>query len=211
MICKTCFASVNLAALLLLSHNSHASVIAVVNGGFEQTLTNHSAEFGSRYPQQQITGSTSSGYNWILLPGTADTTGATVEFGGQRQLWGPGNGAVNGLTGSPDGGNYVAMGGSAFVGPLSQTLTGFTKGDNVTVSFWFAGAQQYGYNGATTEQLMVSLGDQTVGTEVLSDSNHGFTGWQRENVSFIASDSSEVLSFLAVGTPGGETALLSPG
>ena len=190
-------------ALSTAAVSAHANTINVVNGGFEQTLTNNSAEFGSRYTAQQVTGWTSTGYNFVFLPGTASTTGATGEYG-NVQLWGPGNGSNNGLSASPLGGNYLAMDGAFAQGPVSQTLSGLTVGAATTVSFYFAGAQQYGYTGATTEQFAVSLGGQTIDTEVLSDASHGFTGWQTENLTFTATSTSEVLSFLAIGTPGGE-------
>ncbi len=189
-------------AFSTLSVFAHANNINVVNGGFEQTLTKNSAEFGSRYTAQQVTGWTSTGYNFVFLPGTADTTGATGEYG-NVQLWGPGNGSDNGLSSSPLGGNYLALDGAYAQGPVSQTLTGLTVGAATTVSFYFAGAQQSGYTGATTEQLQVSLGDQKILTQVLQDPSHGFTGWQSENLTFTASSTSEVLSFLAIGTPGG--------
>jgi hypothetical protein len=71
------------------------------------------------------------------------------------------------------------------------------------VSFYFAGAQQSGNTGPTTDQFLVSLGSQTLSTPVLNDPSHGFTGWQLENLTFTPTSTSEVLSFLAVGTPSG--------
>ena len=182
---------------------AHASPINVVNDSFEQTTTNTSSQFGSNYPAQQVTGWTSQGYNFDFLPGTADTTGATGQYG-NLQLWGPGNGSMNGLTSSPAGGNFIAMDGAYEQGPLSQMLYGLTPGATTTVSFWFAGAQQHGYDGATTEQFQVSLDNQKLFTPVFTDASHGFTGWQYENLTFTATNTSELLSFLAIGTPGGE-------
>ena len=208
----------NLSALNLLSRASrtavltavatltvsvaHATPIAVVNGGFEQTTMNASTEFGAAYPSQQVTGWTTNGYNFVFLPGTADTTGATGQYGNVG-LWGPGNGSNNGLKASPLGGNFIAMDGAFQQGALSQTLSGFNKGDTVTVSFYFAGAQQSGFYGSTTEQFEVSLGSQNDFTEVLNNSSQGFTGWKQENLTFTATGPSEVLSFLAIGTPSG--------
>ena len=193
-----------LAAVALgsVAASAHANTINVINGGFEQTTLNASAEFGSRYPSQQVTGWTSTGYNFVFLPGTADTTGATAEYG-NVQLWGPGNGSANGLTSSPLGGNYLALDGAYAQGPVSQTLTGLTVGAATTVSFYFAGAQQAGYTGSTTEQIKVMLGSDSLYTQVLNDDSHGFTGWQTENLTFTAKSTTEVLSFLAIGTPGG--------
>ena len=197
-------AAVSLSAFAI---SAHANVINVANAGFEQTLTNQSSEFGSLYPSQQVTGWTSTGYNFVFLPGTADTTGAVGQYNNASdpvKLWGPGNGSQNGLAASPNGGNYLAMDGGFSQGPVSQMLSGLTVGALTTVKFFFAGAQQYGYTGATTEQFAVSLGDQTIKTEVLNDDSHGFTGWKSESLTFTATNTSEVLSFLAIGTPGGE-------
>lgn len=190
-------------AFMAATVSAHANTINVVNGGFEQTLTNQSAEFGNRYSSQQVTGWTTGGYNFVYLPGTADTTGAKSEYG-NTQLWGPGNGSANGLTSSPAGGNYLALDGAYAQGPVSQTLTGLTVGAATTVSFYFAGAQQYGYTGVTTEQIEVLLGGDSLYTQVLTDTSHGFTGWQAESMTFTAKSTTEVLSFLAIGTPGGE-------
>lgn len=176
----------------------------VANGDFEQLLVpGFSAEFGSRFPSQQVTGWTTNGYNFVFTPGSADTTGATGEFGGLT-LWGPNNGSSNGLPAtSPSGGNFVAMDGAFEVGPLSQTINGLIPGKATSVSFFWAGAQQQGFNGPTTEQFQVSLGTQTEFTPVVSNANHGFTGWTQETLSFIPASSSELLSFLAIGTPAG--------
>ena len=48
------------------------------------------------------------------------------------------------------------------------------------------------------------LGGDSLYTQVLNDTSHGFTGWQTENLTFTAKSTTEVLSFLAIGTPGGE-------
>ena len=173
----------------------------VTNGSFESTATNASAQLGTN--GQQVTGWTSQGYNFVFLTGTADTTGATGVYG-NLQLWGPGNGSANGLGSSPAGGNYIGMDGAFDQGPLQQTISGLQPGVATTVSFWFAGAQQHGYTGMTTEQFAVSLGNQTIDTDVVTDASHGFTGWEYETMTFTPTSASQVLSFLAIGTPGGE-------
>jgi hypothetical protein len=176
----------------------------VTNGDFELTTLAGSYEFGSRYPADQITGWTTNGYNFVFASGAADNgTGATGEYG-SLQLWGPGNGSNNGLpAASPTGGNYVGADGAYAVGPISQTINGLVAGRKYDVSFWWAGAQQYGFSGANTEQWQVSLGNESQSTAVLSNADHGFTGWRQETFTFTATSSSEVLSFLAHGTPEG--------
>ncbi len=120
------------------------------------------------------------------------------------------NGTPNGLGSSPAGGNFVAMDGAYEQGLLYQTLTGLTPGALTTISFYYAGAQQSGFDGATTEAMWVFFGNDISNannwqeTAVLSDPSHGFTGWQNASMTFTATSTSETLGFLAAGTPGGE-------
>ena len=190
-------------ALLASAMCAHATPITVQNGSFESTTLAQSSEFGANYSSQQVTGWTGLGYSWVYMPGTADTTGGPGESGNVK-LWGPGDGSANGLTISPVGGNFIAMDGAYKDGSISQVLYGLTPGAITTVSFYYAGAQQYSYNGATTEAFRVSLGSQVITTPYLANSNHGFTGWQLETLQFTATSTSETLKFLAQGTPTGE-------
>ena len=193
-----------IAALVLTlgaSGAARADYGLVTNGGFETTTLGP----GQFDYNTHATGWTSAGnsYNFIFAAGTADTTGSNGQYG-NLQLWGPNNGSANGLTASsPDGGNFVAADGAFQVGAITQTINGLTAGDQYTVGFYWAGAQQLGFDGATTEQWQVSLGAQTQSTAVLNNVSHGFTGWQYQTFDFTADNSSDVLSFLAVGTPTG--------
>lgn len=186
-------------ALLTLAISAQADV--VVNGGFESTT----AGPGQFDYLTSATGWTSVGnsYNFIFAAGTGDTTGSNGQFG-NISLWGPGNGSANGLpAASPDGGNYVAADGAFQVGAISQTINGLTAGDDYLLGFWWAGSQQYTFTGPTTEQWQVSLGAQTQSTAIVNNASHGFTGWMYQTFNFTADSSSDVLSFLAVGTPDG--------
>lgn len=202
---QTIFRALAVATLAVIAASAYADPIPVVNGGFESTTLNTSAEFGGRYSAQQVTGWTTNGYNFVVQPGAADTTGMDSEYGPNSvSLWGPNNGSNNGLpASSPLGGNYLAMDGAYFQDPVSQVINGLVAGQNYVVTFYWAGAQQHGFDGATTEQFAVSLGGQTQYTAVLNNASHGFTGWQQENMKFTATSSSETLSFLAIGTPAG--------
>lgn len=185
--------------LLTWAISAQAGTNLVLNGDFEST-TNGNGQMGYN---TNATDWTTSGYNFIYAPGTADTTGANGE-NGNVQLWGPGNGSNNGMpASSPTGGNFVAADGAYQVSAIQQMLTGLTPGASYTVGFWWAGAQQYGFTGATTEQWQVSFGSQQQSTAVLNNSSHGFTGWQYQTFTFTANSSSDLLSFLAVGTPAG--------
>ncbi len=207
-------------SLLGLSPLANASTINVVNGNFEQTQTNQSYQlnYGST-PVQTLTGWTNSvsqggapGYSFVYLPGTAATTGAyTPQFSGNVALWGKNlDGTSNGLGSSPAGGNFVGMDGAFEQGLLYQTLSGLTPGALTTVSFYYAGAQQAGFDGPTSEAFWVFLGNDLSNasnwqeTAILNDASHGFTGWQGASLTFTATSTSETLGFLAAGTPNGE-------
>jgi len=176
----------------------------VTNGDFEATTLAGSYEFGDRYSSNQLTGWTTNGYNFVFASGAADNgTGATGEYG-SLQLWGPNNGSANGLpASSPTGGNYVGADGAFAVGAIEQVINGLVAGKKYDVSFWWAGAQQQGFDGANTEQWEVSLGGEHQSTAIVNNANHGFTGWQKETFTFTATGTSQVLSFLAHGTPDG--------
>jgi hypothetical protein len=199
-----------LGLLLGVSSAAHAGDL-VKNGGFEMvTPGNHGiSQFGYTGGDSAaittVADWTTGGYNFIYAPGTADTTGSyTPQFDGYLELWGPNNGSANGLPAtSPDGGNFVAADGAYEVSPIEQTVTGLTVGQQYTLGFYWAGAQQLGFDGPTTEQWQVSLGGETFSTPVLNNASHGFTGWQYQTFNYTATAPSEVLSFLAVGTPSG--------
>jgi hypothetical protein len=187
----------------------------ILDGSFEQ-LSNASGTGGGQIGyngHNLLTGWTNGtydgnsshiGYNFVYTSGNADGPGANGNDG-NVQLWGPSNGAHNGLpNSSPDGGNFIAADGAYQTAPISQTIHGLTVNAQYAVSFYYAGAQQYGFDGATTEGWNVSLGNQTLATATLNDSSHGFTGWQYVTLTFTATSSTEVLSFLAQGTPNGE-------
>ncbi len=187
-------------AFLALALSAQAGNL-VTNGGFE-TTTNGACglQYCTTAPPWQA-----GGWGFLFAPGTADTTGSDLYPGSQPlELWGPGNGSANGLPAtSPAGGNYLAVDGAFFIVPVQQMITGLTAGDKYTVGFWWAGAQQYALTGATTEQWLVSLGNQTQMTAVVPNASHGFTGWMYQSFTFTADNSSDVLSFVAAGTPNG--------
>jgi hypothetical protein len=171
----------------------------VANGNFE-TTTNGAGQLGYN---TDATGWSTNGYNFLFNAGAADTTGASGVYGGLT-LWGPHNGSANGLpAASPAGGNFVASDGAFSVAPITQTINGLTAGQKYGVGFYWAGAQQNGFDGPNTEQYVVSLGNQAQSTATYQNSSHGFSGWTHENFTFTATGGSEALSFLAVGTPDG--------
>jgi hypothetical protein len=173
----------------------------VQNGDFESTTMSSPTQMN----QSNVSDWSTSGYNFIYFAGTGQTGSYTPEYNSLVQLWGPSLGANNGFTAtSPTGGNFIGADGAYQVGAITQTLTGLVAGAEYAVSFYYAGAQQYGYTGQTSEAWSVSLGSQSFETPVLQNASHGFTGWMPETFIFTATGTSEVLSFLAIGTPNGE-------
>jgi hypothetical protein len=199
----------------------------VTNGTFSQaviggvTQAAQAAEFGTVNngftPTQTLVGWTTAGYNFVYLPNTADTTGATGQA--TVKLWGPANGGTNAsllpLCAPQSGactvgsGNYIGADGAYEVSAISQTITGLTVGKTYAVSFAWAGAQQSGFTGATTDTWTVSLGtvsgtNPSQTTSVVSLPSEGASAWMYQTFDFVATNASEVLSFLATGTPTGQ-------
>lgn len=77
-----------------------------------------------------------------------------------------------------------------------------TVGQSYNVSFYQAAGQQFGDSGATTEQWQVSLGSDTQFSAVMLTPSEGVFPWNAQTLSYTASSTSEVLSFLAVGSGG---------
>jgi hypothetical protein len=196
---KAAVAAFSALALSALAISAQADL--VTNGSFELT-TNGSGEFNSFTTP---TGWASTGYNFIFASGTADTTGSyTPQYNTDLLLWGPNDGSNNGLTASsPDGGNFVGADGAFEQGAISQTINGLSAGQTYAVGFWWAGAQQKGFNGVNTEQWKVGFGGQSQSTAVANNASNGFTGWMYQTFDFTADNTSDILSFLAIGTPNG--------
>jgi len=101
--------------------------------------------------------------------------------------------------------NFVeADGDPSYSFSFSQTISGLTVGQNYNVSFNQAAGQQSGnLVGPTTEQWEVSLGSSTQFSSLMLTPQGGIFPWEAQTLPFTASSTSEVLSFLAVGTPSG--------
>lgn len=166
-----------------------------------------------------------SGTNADVSPGAPYQFNNSSNF----NLYGPGaagGGQNNGLTLGPNGGNFVALDGSQ--GPtdhsgvacpgggtcsypiqasISQTITGLQIGVPAVVSFNWAAGQQSGFPGDTTMQLQVSLCPtsetcpNTDLTPVVDSPQGGFQNWMPEEFTFTPTSATEVLTFLAIGTP----------
>jgi hypothetical protein len=143
-----------------------------------------------------------------------------------RALWGAGNGGVgqngsgwnapsngNAFNGYGPGGvsdtnNFLIADGDYHRASIGQLITGLHVGDRYALTFdWAAG--QWSYNsGNTTERFQVGFGSDFVSTPTYLLESHSFSGWMEDTLTFTATSTSEMLSFLAIGTPGGEPPML---
>lgn len=201
--------------LLALPGSAQAAVNLVQNGSFETTTLTNSGQITntdlSGWQNPDYAGQVYGFYIMLYFPDTATTTGAALldpNTGVTQHITLAGN---NGFVGSPDGGNFVASDGDTRVNrPITQTVIGLTAMHSYTLTFYDAAAQFAGYSGQTKDYWSVSLGNDTQFSPTITNPNQGFTGWFAQTMHFTATSSSELLSFLAVGTPNGfpPTALL---
>lgn len=148
-----------------------------------------------------------SGYNFLFAQDTADTLGAMSWFGTPLTLWGANNGGANALATSSNGGNFIGADGDYGAAPIRQLIDGLIVGKTYEVSFEWAAAQQFGFTGETTEYWRVNLGMDAAtwqATSIYQNANHSSSGWMSHSMFFTASNASEWLTFMAVGTPEGE-------
>lgn len=159
-------------------------------------------------------GTGSLGYNFLFTP-TTNNTGTSghpgsysPQYSNYMSLFDASNGGATGNTWNGQGpspvSNFVALDGAYQVGALTQLVSGLVAGRQYTLWFNWAGAQQTGYTGATTEGFTVTLGSQSLSTATANNISQGFTGWMTSSMTFTATAASETLSFLAFGTPSGQ-------
>lgn len=107
-------------------------------------------------------------------------------------------------TNSPDGGNFVMIDGDpSYSTSISQTITGLVVGQQYLLTFYQAAGQQDTFKGPTTEWWQVTFGSQVQTSDVFSLPQGGTGPWQAQSMTFTASSTSQLLSFLAKGTPNG--------
>lgn len=180
------FAAMALAAAAGFATSAMAANL-VVNGSFDATPHTDKVNF-----LNNVTGWT-GGANLTFLAGPG-----TAANGSYLSVYAPFPSV------SPDGGNFVlADGDPNYSGAFSQTLGDLTVGHVYTVEFYQAAGQQAGFTGPTTERWSVSFGDETKLSTLITLPQAGFAPWQKQQLSFTATAVSQVLTFLAVGTPGG--------
>ena len=128
-----------------------------------------------------------------------DTPGSATSSTGGYAVYGPFADPA-----APYTGNFIQMDGDSRYGKaLSQTINELTVGHQYTLTFQQAAGQQTNHDGATTEKWSVSFGSDTQDSSLYSLDSHGVGAWESQSMTFTATSVSEVLSFLAVGTPNG--------
>ena len=201
----TTFSKLRSAAVL-------AAVLAMAASGAQAALQN--GDFSTNGGQGQLT------YNTTLDSWTAG--GKEGNFGSSSRapvfVFASSNyaGTVTGdgfmgnvgfysLTAPPTGSYFIAADGdSEWSGSISQTVNGLAAGHSYDLKFNWAGAQQNGFSGATTEKWQVSFGGDTQSTSTVNTPSKAFAGWQSATLSFTAGSASQLLSFLAIGAPNGQ-------
>ncbi len=174
----------------------------IANGSFETSTTTQS----TKMTNSNVSGwATTSGYTFLVYPGKATVNLDPALNDSTLYLYG--GGAFPST--SPDGGNFLVSDGGYLTGYESQTLTGLTIGTRYEATFWQAAGQQFSFSGTTTEQWRVGFGTSYASssfqtTTLMSTPSQSFIGWNKQTLSFIATATTEFLSFEALGTPSGQ-------
>lgn len=148
-------------------------------------------------------GGIGNNYSFVYLPGEATTIGAALYHPttgalvvDRPKLW-----AVDE---TPPRGNFIAVDADPIANAyIYQELSGLTVGQEYRLSFDFAGGQYQGRTGDNHESWQVQFGNDVQSTLMLNNLSHGFTGWMTQTFDFIASNTNQRLSFLALGGPDG--------
>jgi hypothetical protein len=183
-------ATISLSAIGLALTAFSAQANLVTNGSFEAySGTDPKGDF----TQVQPTG-WSGGTGLTLV----DSPGSATSGSGGLAVYSPFPYS------SPNGGNFIeADGDPQYSGAFYQTISGLIIGATYNLSFWQAAGQQAGYTGPTTEQWKVTFGDVIQYSSLYSLAQGATGDWEQQSMTFVATETSQVLTFLAVGTPGG--------
>lgn len=206
------------AVAALSAGMAHAATNLVTNGNFDDTTNGNnkrlSASPTNETDRTTLSGWTSTsiegnggGYNFVLDANTAKTWDSVIWLRSEV------DGVSNGYASSANGGNIFASDALYGPGTLAQTITGLKQDAYYQLTFDYALAQQVGFTGTNTNNFWhVMFGDQSANSSGLSITSGGFSGWQTATMTFQASGTSQVLSFLAQTTaPGAPPFLLLDG
>lgn len=206
------FTVLGLALAALATTTAHAGII------FTSNLSNittpspnpNGNQFQLGYNGGSVAGITNTnaadskpGYNFIYenafkswFNGASSDTGNTIQLD---------TAVLDDLADTQDGGYFLALD-SVYENAAIDVNLSTIAGDTYTVTFDWAGVQQRYYSGTTTEFLAVALNGGTAQvTSPVSVPEQQFSGWQTGVTdTFTATTTgTEVLSFLAGGTPTG--------
>jgi hypothetical protein len=195
----------------------------VTNGGFEtnfgagqfnQTLPGSSGGQNASHPGTTATdwtvvgtnSSYPSGYAFIFNNANSFTTsngsvGPASEYANPSgsntlPLWG------NSSDKSPDGNYFYGVDSTYHPSALTQAIGGLIDGHTYTLSFDYAAAQQFDYDGNTIDDWVVTLGGQTIAMTNIDLASHGFSGWLTDTVTFTYEGTGGLLSFVNNGKGG---------
>jgi hypothetical protein len=191
------------ALILAAALATPAKADLVQNGGFEGTPLNSP---GGYFCQLGPT-CTSNVPDWMSscnssTCGTSSTILSLLYPGTNGSAFNGGLGLASAIADSPDGGDYIAGDGDpVYAAPLFQTINGLTVGVQYTLTFDQAAAQMAQRSGDTTEWWKVTFGSDTQTSTVMNTPSHSFSAWNKQTMTFTATATSEVLQFLAEGTP----------
>lgn len=203
------FLSAGFSALMIFSAQAAmAQTNLITNGSFAITGGSQSYQFGTyngytpsgSAAGESLAGWASTSYGFVFTPTSTVAVGTYGNLSLYSATTTPSNSFNNA---SPTGGNFIAEDSAFGTSPITQTVNGLVSGKAYTLGFFWAGAQQSGFSGTTTDQWQVTLGGSTQSTAVVTDASNGFTGWMYQTFNFVATSTSEQLSFLAIGTPAG--------
>jgi hypothetical protein len=138
-------------------------------------------------------------YSFLYSSGTVNTVGSWFPVSNNFLKFLPT------IAPAPDGGNFVSLDGYSQNNTISQTITGLTVGQQYTLTFNWAAAQDVtAGNVPFSDQINVSFGNSTQSTANTGLLPYGtFFNWTAVTMVFTADSTSDVLSFLADGTPYG--------
>ena len=194
--------------MVVFTHVAMAQTNLVTNGTFAITGGSQSFQFGTyngytpsgSAAGESLAGWASTSYGFVFKPTSTVATGTYGNLSLYSTTTTPSSTFNNA---SPTGGNFIGEDSAFNTSAITQTINGLTVGKSYALSFYWAGAQQTGFSGATTEQWQVSLGASTLSTAVINVASQGFSGWMLQTMNFVAASASSQLSFLAIGTPNG--------
>ena len=192
---------------------------AVTFGAGAQTLSDGNFTGTTGFIQQGTTNNQS-------LPGWTVTTGSSGSYTGVASgptitagttYFGSGGDSFTTSPGTVPGGYsgniFINDAGSPYSLTIAQTITNLVSGHAYALSFYYAGAQQTGFSGASTDYWAVTTGSTVTNTPNITigfgtpGGNQGIgptDPWAKQIINFTATGATEALSFLAAGSGTGQ-------